>query len=169
MALPAQQAVPKWKRQGFDSQDSARQYRREAYGTNSSRQQPRTAVYDRTPVKQSEVNWIDPVIDAIDTIAGRESAHAYDGDQQHRYGLNTSLLIRLTDAVVHEVTITSTFSVFNRLRYRIQFDNGLSLALTQAQLLKVVLETPVTDEINEYLQIIALKRGSRRSSIRENK
>jgi hypothetical protein len=163
-------AAPKWARQGFDSPDAARQHRRSEYGTNSNRQQPRTQVYDRVPVKEADINLIDPIIDAIDQLAGRESAHAYDGGQQHVYGSDESLVIRLTDGVEYEVTVTAAFSVFNRLRYRIRFANGLSLALTQAQLLKVVLpDAPVNEQISEHMQIIALKRGSRRARSRGNK
>jgi hypothetical protein len=175
---------PSWKRQGFDSREDKNWHRRHQYGTNGGRQRPRdrkpAAAFDLAQpayVGDEKARLIDAVWTKLDRLAGPEAKYPRDGGLLHLYAEGDLVWTTLDEA---PLTVTQTFSVFERLRYRVQFASGVSIALTQGQLLAVVdagraeAWQAFNDdllasflEILRYREVMGLKRGSRRKDVRK--
>lgn len=151
---------------GLTSMDELRHYERIERGTAQQRQAPRkhdlierdSAVY----VGKEKVGFLEPLWDYIDSEVGMERDFPKDGTRgviarqgkqdAHRFAEDDRLTLSL-HSKTYPVTILSCYEASERLRYRFQFENGAEMALTQALLLRVVVETPA-DPRPSWLELL---------------
>lgn len=94
---------------------------------------------DFETVTDERADFIEAVFAAVVREAGSEYDSPKDAESEpFCYAVKERLLIRVS-AVEHIVIVSSAYAALGRLRYRIEFPNGCELAVTQAQLLRLVI------------------------------
>jgi hypothetical protein len=90
-----------------------------------------------TVVEGDYAAWRATMYAALRCEAGQEWDHPRDGHLKHRYSVDTRLLIVLAGRI-HMVRVDQRFEMGSRLRYRVAWPNDRWIALTQAQLYKLM-------------------------------
>lgn len=135
--------LPAYQRRGFQSRAEERQYKRFERGTRSDKQRSNAGDYADSSSRFEQAVYIgdqaaeavNPIYERLDRLAGSEGKYDHDGKELHRYTVGTSLCTKLHGQAVK---VLERWNVFDRLRYRIQFVDGQTIALTQAQLISVL-------------------------------
>lgn len=142
---------------GLSSMEELRHVERIERGTAAQRQQPRKRDADLVEhaayVGKDKQSFLEPLWAFIDKEIGSETAFPKDGDRdvlikhgkqdKHVFGVDESITVSLAGHN-YPVKVLSCFEASTRLRYRIAFENGAEMALTQAILVKIRVLPAVT-------------------------
>jgi len=141
---------------GLSSMDELRHYERIERGTSATRQRPRKHDLDSGDhavfVGKDKQSFLSPLWEYIDHEIGSEFAFPKDGDKNilAQTGKQAGHVLDAGDTITvslagkeYPVRVVGCFEASTRLRYRIAFDNGAEMALTQAILLKIRVLPPV--------------------------
>lgn len=149
------QRLPKWKQQGFDSPEEARQYRRYQDGTNGRRQRSRHNDYEsREPISAKKLLQLEEM----------------RAKEKRAFGLGDTVTIQVAAGWTTEAQIVGAFVSGGSWMY--ETDCGYKRSVSQAELLTINTrtESQLIDDMRalvmECEQVLALKRGSRRRDLR---
>lgn len=149
------QRLPKWKQQGFDSPEEARQYRRYQDGTNGRRQRSRRNDYEsREPISAKKLLQL-------------EERRA---KEKRAFSLGDTVLVQVAPDWMQTAEIVGAF--VSGGSWIFETDCAYKRSVSQAELLTINTrtESQLIDDAralaSEREQVLALKRGSRRRNLR---